>query len=72
MDISARTGGAPQDPAVMTIPRAAHILGISIDLAYDLARRGTLPGAFQFGRCWRVSAVKLCAFLEETECAGAR
>jgi excisionase family DNA binding protein len=47
------------DPYIASIPEAAALLGISKDLAYDLARRGELPGAFQLGRRWCVSLVKL-------------
>jgi excisionase family DNA binding protein len=47
------------DPYVVSVPEAAELLGISKDLGYDLARRGELPGAFQLGRRWRVSLVKL-------------
>ena len=47
------------DPHVVSVPEAARLLGISKDLAYDLARRGELPGAFQLGRRWRVSLVRL-------------
>jgi len=43
------------------VPEAAKMLGISKDLAYDLARRGELPGAFQLGRRWLVSLIKLRA-----------
>ena len=46
------------DPYVVSVPEAAALLGISKDLAYDLARRGELPGAFQLGRRWRVSLIK--------------
>jgi excisionase family DNA binding protein len=49
------------DPHVVSVPEAASLLGISKDLAYDLARRGELPGAFQLGRRWRVSLVRLRA-----------
>lgn len=49
------------DPYVVSVPEAAALLGISKDLGYDLARRGELPGAFQLGRRWRVSLVKLRA-----------
>ncbi len=49
------------DPHVVSVPEAATLLGISKDLGYDLARRGELPGAFQLGRRWRVSLVKLRA-----------
>ena len=47
------------DPHVVSVPEAAELLGISKDLAYDLARRGELPGAFQLGRRWIVSLVRL-------------
>jgi excisionase family DNA binding protein len=47
------------DPYVVSVPEAAELLGISKDLAYDLARRGDLPGAIQLGRRWRVSLVRL-------------
>lgn len=48
-----------RDPNVISVPEAAELLGISPDLAYSLARRGELPGAFQFGRRWVVSLIKL-------------
>ena len=51
------------DPLVLTIPAAAQLLGISSDLAYDLARRNELPGAVQLGRRWVVSRPKLLAWL---------
>lgn len=50
-----------RDPYVASIAEAAELLGISRDLAYDLALRGELPGAFRLGRRWRVSLVKLRA-----------
>ena len=58
---------AVADPYVISVPEAASILGISKDLAYDLARRGELPGAFQLGRRWRVSLIKLRAAVHVTE-----
>ncbi len=58
---------ATADPYVISVPEAATILGISKDLAYDRARRGELPGAFQLGRRWRVSLVKLRAAVHGTE-----
>jgi excisionase family DNA binding protein len=45
---------------VLSVPEAAERLGISKDLAYELARRWELPGAFRLGRRWLVSAVRLC------------
>lgn len=50
-----------RDPNVMTVPEAANRLKISKDKAYDLARRGELPGAFQLGRSWRVSVPRFNA-----------
>lgn len=55
------------DPHVVSVPEAASLLGISKDLAYDLARRAELPGAFQLGRRWRVSLVKLRAAVHRPE-----
>jgi excisionase family DNA binding protein len=61
-----------RDPYVASIGEAAELLGISKDLAYDLARRGGLPGAFQLGRRWRVSLVKLRAAVHGTEDSAAQ
>jgi excisionase family DNA binding protein len=55
------------DPNVISVPQAAERFGISKDLAYDLARRGQLPGAIHLGRRWRVSLVKLNQFVHGTE-----
>ena len=58
---------ARSDPYVVSVPEAARLLGISKDLAYDLARRGELPGAFQLGRRWRVSLIRLRAVVHGPE-----
>jgi len=47
------------DPNVPSVPEAAERLRISKDLAYELALRRELPGAFRLGCRWKVSAVKL-------------
>ena len=60
-------GRAGSDPYVVSVPEAARLLGISKDLAYDLARRGELPGAFQLGRRWRVSLIRLRAAVHGPE-----
>ena len=52
-------GRAGSDPYVVSVPETARLLGISKDLAYDLARRGELPVGFHLGRRWRVSLIKL-------------
>jgi excisionase family DNA binding protein len=44
---------AAVDPYVASVPEAAEMLGISKDLAYDLARRGELPGASSWGGAGR-------------------
>jgi excisionase family DNA binding protein len=62
---------ATADPNVISVPEAAGLLGISKDLAYDLARRGELSGAFQLGRRWRVSLIKLRATVHGAEDNGA-
>jgi len=58
------------DPNVLSVPQAAARLGISKDLAYELARRGELPGAFRLGRRWRVSAVRLGLAVHGSENGG--
>jgi excisionase family DNA binding protein len=55
------------DPYLVSEPQAARLLGISKDLAYDLARRGELPGAIQLGRRWRVSLIRLRAVIHRSE-----
>jgi DNA binding domain, excisionase family len=47
----------------MTVEEAARLLGISRSLAYDLARRGELPGAFRFHKRVLVSKYLFNAFL---------
>lgn len=49
--------------ATMTVPEAAVRLGIGKSLAYELARRGELPGAIRLGRSLRVSTAALDAAL---------
>lgn len=43
----------------VNIKTAAVMLGISKNLAYDLARRGELPGAIKLGKRIVVSRVQL-------------
>jgi excisionase family DNA binding protein len=40
---------APAQPLTVTVPTAARMLGISRGGAYELARRGELPGAIRLG-----------------------
>lgn len=51
------------EPLVLTIPEAARLLGIGRSKAFELARRGELPGVIRFGRCVRVSKPVLLRWL---------
>ncbi len=55
----------------MTVAEAAAALGISKNLAYDLARRGELPGVIRLGvKRLVVSRAKLLAVIRgETDAA---
>ena len=52
------------ETATVSVSHAAERLGIGRNLAYELARRGELPGALRLGRRVRVSRKALEAFLE--------
>ena len=52
------------EPATMSVRSAAKMLGIGKGLAYDLARRGELPGALRLGGRIIVSRRILVAYLE--------
>lgn len=47
------------DGTTLTVEEAARRLGIGRSLAYDLARRGELPGVLRLGRTYRVSRWRL-------------
>jgi excisionase family DNA binding protein len=47
----------------MTVEAAAELAGISRSLAYQLARRGDLPGALRLGRRFVVSRRVFASFL---------
>lgn len=47
-----------EDPDVVSIEVAARMLGIGRRTAYELARRGELPGAVRVGGRWRVSLIR--------------
>jgi len=51
----------------LTIAQAAEFLGVSRQLAYDLAKQGRLPGVKRVGNRYVVSAQKLEEFLESDE-----
>jgi excisionase family DNA binding protein len=48
----------------ISVPEAAVRLGIGTTKAWELARRGELPGAFRVGRSVRVSVEALRAWVE--------
>jgi excisionase family DNA binding protein len=50
-------------PIVLSVPKAAHLLGISKDLAYELVAAGTLP-AMHLGRRILVPTKRLMEFIE--------
>lgn len=52
------------DSVTISVEDAAKKLGIGRTLAYELARRGELPGVLRFGRIYRVSLPALNAVLE--------
>ena len=52
------------EAATVSVGQAAELLGIGRNLAYELARRGELPGALRLGRRIVVSRKALETFLE--------
>ena len=52
---------------VLSVEEAAQALGIGRQLAYELARRGELPGVRRIGRRLLVSKALLLAYLEKPE-----
>ena len=52
------------ETATVSVSHAAELLGIGRNLAYELARRGELPGALRLGHRIVVSRKALDAFLE--------
>ncbi|MDP6495679.1 MAG: helix-turn-helix domain-containing protein [Dehalococcoidia bacterium] len=51
-------------PATISVTTAAKLLGIGRQTAYELARRGQLPGALRLGHRIVVSRYALTRFLE--------
>jgi len=49
----------------ISVPEAAVRLGIGTTRAWEMARRGELPGAFRLGRSVRVSVEALRRWIEE-------
>ena len=50
---------ARPEPRTMSVEEAAAVLGIGRTVAYELARRGELPGVLRFGRRLVVSRAVL-------------
>ena len=57
------------DRLTLSVEEAAHLLGISRGLAYELARSGRLP-ALRFGRRLLIPRAALEKMLNETQEAG--
>lgn len=51
------------EPLTLTIEETARLLGIGRTKAFEMARRGELPGVIRFGRCVRVSKPVLLRWL---------
>lgn len=54
----------PAKPLTVSVPTAAQMLGISRGHAFELARRGELPGAIRLGGRVVVSRSKLEAAID--------
>ncbi len=52
-----------QEKQTFTVEEAAKILGVGRQTAYDLARKGELPGVRRLGRRFIVSKTELEAYL---------
>ena len=52
-----------QEKQTFTVEEAAKILGLGRQTAYDLARKGELPGVRRLGRRFIVSKSELEAYL---------
>ena len=53
-----------QEKQTFTVEEAAKILGLGRQTAYDLARKGELPGVRRLGRRFIVSKTELEAYLQ--------
>ncbi|MFD4673708.1 helix-turn-helix domain-containing protein [Lentzea sp. NPDC058450] len=56
-----------QQPALISVPAAAELLGISRASAYRYADAGQLPGVKRFGRRVYVVRARLAEFLESDQ-----
>jgi excisionase family DNA binding protein len=50
--------------ATVTVGQAAKILGIGRQTAYNLAKKGELPGCRRLGKRYVISKAALCEYLE--------
>jgi len=57
------------DRLVLTIKEASEILGVSLHVAYQAAREGTLP-TVRFSRRWLVPRAALLAMLQRDDGSG--
>ena len=53
-----------QEKQTFTVEEAAKILGVGRQTAYDLARKGELPGVRRLGRRFIVSKTELEAYVQ--------
>lgn len=54
-----RPAGVAAMPELVTVPEVAAWLGVSLWSAYDMARRGILPGVVRLGRLVRIQRAGL-------------
>ena len=53
----------PSVPDLISVPEAAHLVGLHADTLYRLCRTGQFPPALQIGARWRVSVPRLEKYL---------
>ncbi len=58
------TTATPVEPGTVTVREAARVLGIGLNTAYELARKGELPGVIRLGGRFVVSKAALHRLLE--------
>lgn len=71
--VSAREARKMEDERItISVPEAGVLLGIGTTKAWEMSRRGELPGMFRVGRSVRVSVEVLRRWVEEQATRGAK
>jgi excisionase family DNA binding protein len=58
------TATPPVEPGTITVREASRVLGIGLNTAYELARKGELPGVIKLGGRFVVSKAALNRLLD--------